>query len=115
MKQPRQYSLVRITKTYQNSAHKVITETLIVNEDDVSEIFLETQDAEDDDLEFTLVELPANMDCNLTTDGKMSCVRLEDFYGVDSVTVQVVELGLPSYEKPNKLQKKMVVTINEVP
>ena len=115
MTQPRQYSLVKVTKTYQNSAPKIITETLILNEDEASEVFLETQDAEDDDLEFTLVEPPSNMDCILTTDGKLSCVPLEDFYGVDSVTVQVVELGLPSYEKPNKVQKKMVVTINEVP
>ena len=115
MTQPRQFSLVRITKTYQNSAPKIVTETLLLNEDEASDVLLETQDAEDDDLEFTLLELPANMDCNLTTDGKLSCVPLEDFYGVDSVTVQVVELRLPSYEEPNKVQKKMVVTIKEVP
>jgi len=94
---------------------KIVTDTLIFNEDEASEVLLETQDAEDDDLEFTLVDPPANMVCNLTTAGKLSCVPLKDFYGVDSVMVQVVELGLPSYEEPNIVQKKMMVTINEVP
>ena len=112
---PRHYSLVLLQKVFQNTAPKIVTETLVFDEDELFEVDIETIDEENDYIEFALLVSPEHIQCNLTLKGKLICVPVEDFNGADSVTVEVKERGLPSYSDPNTVQRKIVVTVNSVP
>ncbi|WAR20850.1 CRB-like protein [Mya arenaria] len=112
---PRQYNLVRIAKTYQNSPPKIVTENVYFTEDITGEFDIETSDAEKDVLSYRIVDKPSNLDCNITSTGKLKCIPEPDFYGEDTITVEVTETGLPSFEDPNSEKKKLRIDIQDVP
>ncbi|WAQ98196.1 hypothetical protein MAR_022569, partial [Mya arenaria] len=113
--EPRQYSLVLITKRYQNSPPKIITDNIYFIEDESSAFDIETSDAEDDVLSYRIVDKPSNIDCNITSFGKLECIPEDDFYGNVSVTVEVVEEGLPYFEHPYSEKKKLRIGIQDFP
>ncbi|WAR20773.1 DNER-like protein [Mya arenaria] len=112
---PRQYSLVRIAKTYQNSPPKIVTDSVYFIEDETGEFDIETSDAENDVLSYRIVDKPSNLDCNITSTGNLKCIPEPDFYGEDTVTVEVTETGLPSFEEPNSEKRTLRIVIQGVP
>jgi len=106
---------VSLKKIFQNSAPKIVTESLIFNEDEYSETEIETFDEENDNLDYNIVASPENIQCNLTSKGKLTCTPIEDFNGADSITVEVRERGLPLPSEPITAQRKIAITVNDVP
>ncbi|WAQ98208.1 hypothetical protein MAR_022581 [Mya arenaria] len=113
--EPRQYSLVLITKRYQNSPPKIITDNIYFIEDETSAFDIETSDAENDVLSYRIVDKPSNIDCNITSIGKLECIPEDDFYGNVTVTVEVVEEELPFFVDPYSERKKLRIGIQNVP
>lgn len=107
-------TLVQITSKFPNTKPTVVTKNVSMVEDEMSAHLIETVDLENDTLVFRIQQPPSNVQCNITAEGELTCLPDKDFYGIDTLKVQVTETGLPLSEMPYTIEHLIYINVTNV-
>ena len=83
-------------------------------EDDFKPVVIEVFDAEDDELLYDILEMPAHGDCSIDSDGLLNCTFEDDFYGDDLITINITETNLVEGAKAYTVEKTIPIHVSNV-
>ena len=113
--QPKDFELAYISKSFPNSAPKIITDVVNFTEDISNEFTIETIDNESDILILEITNQPGHARCRITSNWTVNCTFDENYYGADYITLRVTENGLPKYEESLTNERRVLLNVSGTP
>lgn len=110
-----QLTLLGIQKQFRNTPPKLLSEHFQMTEDSLFGGFIDVFDQEYDRLKFKILQEPKHLSCNVSDIGYLTCMPDTDFEGQDTLTMEVIETGLPQHEIPHRTVRTLALYVENVP